>query len=790
MRRPLCLLGLAFVMVLLLGINLIPHDSPDYGALDGETAAAVGRVEWKEHRIFGGEEVLVVTLEQVAILKPDQVSVLRQILADSDTAYLHSFAADSVKKTEKYIEESRESLCLADTEEITGILCYLGSGENPAMGSIVLVEGKLRPFAHARNPGEFDAADYYCVLGQQGRLMKASCLAESGGFSAFREGLYRIREYLSLLIDACYPEKEASVMGAMLLGEKAMLDEEIKRLYRQNGIIHILAISGLHLSILGMGFHRLLHRMHVPRLVNIILSVALMYCYGIMTGMGISIVRAFVMFGLKLCAGLCGRTYDLLTAMTTAAFLILVQQPLYLTQSGFLFSFGAVCGIGLLPSVSCQFPALPDRFSMGNRFLQALFTGGWISLCTLPVYLCYYYEFPPYSVLLNLIVIPCMGALFLSGIAVMGAAACLLPLGRLAAVPGVWILGFYEKCATFVLRLPGRRWAAGRPGNWQVMAYLVLLATAVFLAAGKTKKRKKGHFWCAVICAVALLGFRIPQGFEITMLDIGQGDCIYLADGQGGHYLIDGGSSDQKEVETYQIAPFLKYRGVSRLNAVFVTHSDADHISGIMGLMKDCGETGIGIGCLFLPDLAEEGRDENYLELEALARSSGVPVRYIHAGDRLESGNVMLTCLHPTKSYVNKDANAGSTVLYLTYENFSALFTGDLEGEGEELVTERLSHMGDVSGQTLPRRVTLLKTAHHGSKNSTEEPFLEIVNPRIALISAGRDNSYGHPHKETLKRLADRECRVYQTPVSGAVTVRIRNGSVRVEEYLANRLQK
>ncbi len=268
MRRPLCLLGLAFVMVLLLGINLIPHEVPDYGGLDGKTVAAVGRVEWKEHRISGFEEVLVVTLEQVVILKPNQVSVLKQILEDSDTAYLHSFAADSVKKTGKYIEENREELCLTDTEEITGILCYLGSEESPAMGSMILVEGKFRPFAHARNPGEFDAADYYRVSGQQGRLMKASYLAESGGFSAFREGLYRVREYLSLLIDACYPEKEASVMGAMLLGEKATLDEGIKNLYQQNGIIHILAISGLHLSILGMGFHKLLHRMHVPGLVT------------------------------------------------------------------------------------------------------------------------------------------------------------------------------------------------------------------------------------------------------------------------------------------------------------------------------------------------------------------------------------------------------------------------------------------------------------------------------------------------------------------------------------------
>lgn len=166
MRRPLCLIGLAFVMVLLLGIHLFPHDPPDYGALDGETVAAVGRVEWKERRISGSEEVLVVTLEQAVILKPDQVSVLKQFLEDSDKAFSNAIAADSVKKTEKFIEENKESLQWEDTEGIEGILCHMKDEKPPSMGSYLLVEGKFRPFSHARNPGEFDAADYYRIMGQ------------------------------------------------------------------------------------------------------------------------------------------------------------------------------------------------------------------------------------------------------------------------------------------------------------------------------------------------------------------------------------------------------------------------------------------------------------------------------------------------------------------------------------------------------------------------------------------------------------------------------------------------
>lgn len=771
MRRPLCLIGLAFVAALLSGILVIPHETKLRGAPDGERVVVAGRVVWKERRISQTEEVLVVTLEEVLVPKPEHTAALKQIISNSDAIRPNHNSADSAKKTEKYLKQNRERLMKEDTEEIRGILCYLDGEEDPAMGSFVLMEGKFFAFSHASNPGEFDAADYYRIMGQQGRMTKSVCLIESPGFWPFREKLYRWKEYLALLLNASFPGKEAAVMRAMLLGEKGVLDADIKSLYQQNGIIHILSISGLHLSVLGMGVYEILKRLHIPVSVNIILSIGLMCCYGTMTGMGISVVRALVMFGLKLCAVLFGRTYDMPTAMVTAALLLLLKQPLYLTHSGFLFSFGAVCGIGLLPSVEEH---LPD----GNRPMKALFTGLWISLATLPVYLCFYFEFPPYSVLLNLLVIPCMGLVLAGGLAAMFAAVLFLPFGRAVSFFAVSILAVYEKCCNICLSLPGSRWIVGCPSPVQVVFYLaVLVGTALFC-----RRVKRWQFWGMMLCAVFFLTVRLPRGFEITMLDIGQGDCIYVADQRGGHYLIDGGSSDQKDVEKYRIAPFLKFRGVGRLDGVFVTHPDEDHISGISGLLEDCGEGGIEIGCLFLPDIAAESRGESYLRLEELSREAGVAVGYLHAGDQISAGKVMLTCLHPQEGYTCGDANAYSTTLYLQYGAFSALFTGDLEGEGEKLLTDRyrrLAGMGAVS----EKGVVLLKVAHHGSKNSTGEEMLSLLRPKIALISAGRDNSYGHPHKETLERLENRGCRVYQTPVSGAVTIRVRGGRVLVEEY-------
>ena len=760
-RRPLCLVGLAYVAAVVFAVLSTTRGAPAYETLDRERITVAGYVDRIEYRTSQGMEVPVVSLTETAVLKESHISILERFLSDSEkiTQYrLHHFWKDN-----------RESLLREDAALIEGVLCYMEEGNIPKMGSLVIMQGDFRAFSHATNPGEFDAADYYRIMGQQGRIMECRVLAQSAAYDVFRENMYRIREYLSLLADACFNEEDASVMKAMLLGEKGTLNTDLKNLYQQNGIIHILAISGLHLSVIGMGCYKCLKKIRMPKAVDIIFTIALMYCYGTMTGMGVSMLRAYIMFGIHLCAELIGRTYDLLTAVTVAALVALVQQPLYIQHSGFLFSFGAICGIGIF------LPAVDGNLFGHSRLEKALLSGVAISVSTLPVYLCFYYEFPPYSVLLNLIVIPCMTFVLLGGLISLAAAACFLPLGVAAAYPVHLFLAFYEKCCNICLRLPDSKWITGCPEPWQIVVFLGIL---LGLVAGNSRL-SKFHFWQGVLCALLVLTIKLPQGLQITMVDVGQGDCIYLTEDSGVHMLIDGGSSDKSDVAEYQMMPYLKHEGVSYLDAVVVTHPDSDHISGICTMLEQMGTSGISVGTLYLPDVGEAGRNEEYQELEQLATSAGVQVRYLSVGDTLRCGKVMLTCIHPEKGWNMTEANAYSTVLYLQYGIFTALFTGDLEGEGEKMVQERLAGFPlDAKG------ITMLKVAHHGSKNSTDDAFLQMLNPQIALISSGRNNRYGHPHEELLGRLENSGCIIYRTQQGGAITVHVSNGKVRVEEYL------
>ena len=759
-RRPLCLVGLGFVAAVVTAVLSVARGAPTYEALDRERVVVAGYVEQIEYRMSREEKVPVILLSDAAVLKESHISSLEQFLSGSEKISQH--------RLHIFWKENKERLQREDTDGIVGVSCYMGEENLPHMGSLVIMQGGYRAFTHAANPGEFDAADYYQIMGQQGRLTDCRILAQSSAYSAFQDTMYRVREYLSLLADACFDGEDASVMKAMLLGEKGTLDAELKELYRQNGIIHILAISGLHLSVIGMGCYALLRKMRLPQSVDIIFTVGIMYFYGTMTGMGISMRRAYIMFGMHLFAKLIGRTYDLLTAVTVAAIVALVWQPMYIQNSGFLFSFGAVCGIGIF------LPAVEINLLGHSRLEKMVLSGVAISISTLPVYLYFYYEFPPYSVLLNLIVIPCMTFVLVGGLITLGAAACFLPLGMTAAYPVHLLLVFYEKCCNICLRLPDNKWVVGCPKPWQIAVFLgILLGLAAW-----NHRLSKFCFWQGVLCALLILTIRLPQGLQITMVDVGQGDCIYLTEDSGVHILIDGGSSDKSDVADYQMVPYLKYEGVSFLDAVVVTHPDSDHISGICAMLEEADVSGISIGTLYLPDVGETGRNEEYHELVRLAQDADVPVRYLSVGDSLRCGEVMLTCIHPEEGWEENEPNVYSTVLYLQYRRFTALFTGDLEGEGENLVQERLSDI------LPPEGVTLLKVAHHGSRNSTGEAFLQTVNPQIALISSGRNNRYGHPHEELLRRLENSGCLIYRTQESGAVTVCVKRGRVRVEGYM------
>ncbi len=742
-RRPLAFICLAAALCLFLAGQIRPQADAGqrkqdiYGQWDGRQITLTGRVYKKETAGRTNEPVSVIYLKL--------------------SGKAEAGDADTERETETGPPGER-------------VVCYLAAGqEEPELGSTVKLSGKVRAFEKATNPGQFDAFSYYQISGISYRLSQAEISAKTVKYNRFMEALHTFRGFLSAELSKALPQKEASVMQTMLLGEKRGMEKELKALYQRNGIAHVLAISGLHISLLGMGIYRLFRRGKIPMKAAAGLSFVLMFLYGAMTGFSVSAVRAVFMFSVQMLGIILERTYDMVTAAALAAAVILIKQPLYLRHSGFWFSFGCVLGIGLL------LPALTERGR--GKSIPALvkgFLGGvGMAAVTFPLYLKFYYQFPVYSVFLNFLVIPLMSLLMAAGLFLL---VCQILFPPAAAPFSCFIKGVllvYEKACGVSESLPGHLFTPGEPENWQLAVYFLVL---VFVIIAR-KNTKLAARWGMILAGAVILIIRPAGGLLLTFLDVGQGDCIYIENEDKSRYLVDGGSSSVSGVGEYRILPFLKSQGASLLDAVFVTHPDEDHCNGIRELLVEGEKQGIKIDTLILPDIAASARGESYLALVDAAGESGIPVAYISRGQRLERGELSLICLHPGEGEASGEPNEYSIVLRLVYKGFSALLTGDVEGAGELQLTRLLQENDKF------QEVTVLKAAHHGSRNSTGTEFLGAARPGLAVISAGKNNKYGHPHAEMIERLKGAGCVIYETSKDGAVTVRADKSKVRVKGF-------
>ena len=641
------------------------------------------------------------------------------------------------------------------------------------IGNAIRAAGELSFFQNARNPGNFDQKLYY-----QRQDIHGSAWAKE--VEVVDDSIWKIRDWLSecrsqwkkALIQAM-GEKDGNVLSAMLLGEKSEMDPDTKELYQVSGIGHILAISGLHLSFIGIGAYRIFRRMTGSYTAGGIAGILLLVLYVMMIGVTISAVRALVMFLFRVGADMAGRHYDPPTALAAAAAAVLLWRPLSLYDGGFWLSFGAVFAMIIVLPI---FKGLP---------VQGFWASVSINLTILPVMLFYFFEFPPYSLLLNLFVIPLMSAMLLLGLLGSAAYAAGIPIAVFGLRICKVILWLYEKCCEIGMGIPGARMIAGKPRLWQIAAYYILLAAAlVFLRRLRRKEIKKASGMettgririmplLALAAGIFILTFRFGEEgrLSVTILDVGQGDGIFIQGPVGGTYLIDGGSSDIKKVGQYRIEPFLKSRGVGRLDYVLISHGDSDHMNGVKDLIER-RKIGIEIGTLVLP--MQEAWDEALYSLADMARQAGIQVAAIGPGQGIQEKEAALSCIQPAKGDEIQPGNEASMVLALSSGEFDMLLSGDVEGKGEELLTERLTKTEQA------RTWEVLKVAHHGSRNSTSERFLQSVQPAFAIISAGEQNRYGHPHQETLVRLKERGIKIYSTQDKGAVMIEVKDGKMTI----------
>lgn len=587
--------------------------------------------------------------------------------------------------------------------------------------------------------------------------------------------------------------------------------------------------------------------------------------YGIMTGLSGSTSRAVIMMGLVMIGKAKGRSADLLTSAGIASIGMAVWNPYVIWDAGFQLSFAAVAGLAVIHPVYVQ------TFGKKGKLRQAFGVSLSSSLATLPICVFYYYQFPLYGILLNLLVVPLVSCLLMSALVTAGCGIISIKAAELAGIPAHFILILYERLCGLSEKIPFSSINVGHISVRMALVYYLGLGVVLFIlrcyageknssqstdennSAGEevnksmrkslgrdlTKPvRKKsgrcGRYLYGIILVILLTALyeyaNLDRSFVTVFLDVGQGDGILIRTEQGTSILIDGGSTSNQRVGEYVLLPAIRYYGMSELDYVFVTHGDADHISGIEYLLN-AEHIGVRIRNLVL---AKYGDRQGLANIETLAKEKNINVVYMEAGDKIQEkqnpdmAGLTLECLYPSGSTLEAkqvvereadsiaeakqvaereasgitddkkiaigldnaitanvpgeeatgsglDANDLSMVLLAKYDGRKILFTGD----AGSMVEKRLI----LEKSILLSETDALKVGHHGSHSASSKGFLQMTKPQYAIISCGKKNHYGHPHEETLMQLQTIGARVYRTDQCGAIILHIQSGKIMLHGY-------
>lgn len=631
-----------------------------------------------------------------------------------------------------------------------------------SIGDTLTFYGKPNQFEEAANEGGFDEKSFYFSQKIDFYISDAK-IQKQEETNGNAKQLSLVREKLKSVFMQCSSTMTAGALSAMLLGDKSSLNAEIKELYQESGISHILAISGLHVSLIGMSFYRFLRKRGIPYSVGFVSSCLFLMAYVVMSGDGVATRRACGMLIIAMLADVIGRSYDALNALGFMVMLLLLENPFLLEYAGFCFSVIAMVGVLIVGNLFQMPRRTEEKISWKKRCVNALYAATGVWLTTLPLVAYYYYEIPMYSVFLNMVVIPLLSFLFFFAIIGVLIGVFLPFVANIVLLPCSLILKIYEVLADISLQLPFGNIIVGKPSLLKIVIYYVLLSLiCIWLFY-----RKEGHGKRIVgMFVLIVLMLSAPRDtFTLSVLDVGQGDGIYLCTNEGEHIFIDGGSSDVSQVGKYRILPFLKENGIRHIDYWFVSHADEDHISGL----KEVLESGYQVENLILSKAATMQKDEKTMELIAFAELYDTNILYMKAGESLMLKESEIKCLAPMGNMVGtEDRNALSLVLMYQDKQFRGLFTGDIsETEEKQLLESKVC-----------QNVDFYKVSHHGSKFSSSEEFLDIIQPDMAVISCGKENRYGHPHKETLERLDAVGCRVWITAKCGQIKISVDKGMI------------
>ncbi|MCR4429826.1 MAG: DNA internalization-related competence protein ComEC/Rec2 [Tepidanaerobacteraceae bacterium] len=642
-------------------------------------------------------------------------------------------------------------------------------------GDVVKFSGKLKLPQGKRNPG---GMDYRASLLQKGisttmfsREIEYVCPYNA---NLFIKAAYSLRESISAFYEKNLQPNTASLLMGIVLGLKGGISGNTLRAFSDSGTIHLLAVSGMNTAIIYGALQWLFDIFHISRIISFLAGSSAIIFYCFMAGLSPSVLRAAIMIMVLMLGRAAGRKNDPLNSLGLAAQVLLLFNPLYLFSVSFQLSFAATLGIILF------YKRFRDFLSPLPHFLRdslAVIISAQLMVWPFAAY--YFHKVSLISFFSNLAIVPAVGLILILGIVSGLIGLVCLPVGIIPVKITGALLSAVEHAAVFSSKLPFATRAIPNLSPFIIILYFILTGVIFNIIQPPFYSARKARKLASIMLAVLVLFVIIPKnsGLEVTFVDVGQGDCIFIMTENGSTVLIDGGGvpsyyNADFDVGSAVVEPFLYGRGVDHIDVAVFSHFDDDHARGLLTILKDIKVDTVIYG--------KPSDSAIYKDMLEIVRKKNIKLIQAGRGDEFYVGKAVFEVINPPRENAFADENDNSVVLKMTCENIRFLFTGDLGFEGERQLVNSGLDLGAV----------VLKAGHHGSATSTSEEFLSKVNPAIAVISAGKDNSFGHPSQRVLDLFKEKGVKIYRTDLQGAVTFKIQKNNVKIYTSIPGEMEE
>ena len=620
-----------------------------------------------------------------------------------------------------------------------------------------------------RNYGGFDYSLYLKTQKIFGtfNVQNFKIISKNNG-NKIQKNIMNFKQYVKEILRKYLNKDEAELGIGLVIGDRTGISKEVENDFKDSNLTHMLAVSGSHFTyiILAVGYaNKMIKRNRLGKIIVIIVIILFMN----LTGNTASVARSGIMAIMMVIASLFYRRADIWTSMSVAIIFQLISNPYIIFDVGLQLSYGGVIGIVLFNE------KLTELFikyfnKKETKIKQYIITAISVTLSAniiiIPIMLLNFNTLSFSFIISNLLAGPLLGVIVIFAFILLFASlllgSLLKPLFSVLNLLISMLINIAHICAN----LPFSKVYMPTPNILLVIIFYVCLAVKIY-------GYKKEKYINVILIIIIIFNFYFPilnlkvKDLEINFIDVGQGDSTLIRVNNKS-ILIDGGGSafeSKSDVGEMTLLPYLLDRGLISIDYVIVSHFDADHYKGLIYVVEN-----LKIKNIVISTLGQESNDFN--EFIALVRKKNINILEVNMGDILKIGNAEIEILYPNKEQINDNVkNNNALVFKFIWNDFSILFTGDIEEVAEEKIL--LIYKNNLE----KLQSTVLKVAHHGSKTSSTNSFLEAVNPQIALIGVGKNNKFGHPNQGVIDRLNNLNCKIYRTDEMGEISISIKNSN-------------